>query len=106
MTVQEVFRRCRCEGIELTASHGKVKFRGSAEKVTPELVALLVENKPALLKFLANCPTCRRSRDAGRCWHCHDRLCEICMTRTTGSAFIATCWTCDFQVTTDESVHC
>lgn len=41
------------------------------------------------------CPRCRRPVDAKRrCWACCDRACEVC-GRPTGTAFVATCLTCD-----------
>ena len=97
MTARDVLALCRRDGIELTTAAGKLRFRGPAQIVGAELRALLSEHKAALLRLIAPCPECGRPLDVGRCWRCHCRACEICTTRTTGSAFIATCLTCQFQ---------
>ncbi|QJW95619.1 hypothetical protein [Frigoriglobus tundricola] len=42
----------------------------------------------------AECPECAWPLDRGRCWSCHWRLCAVCRTQKTGSAFMAVCLCC------------
>jgi hypothetical protein len=97
VTVTEVLDLCRARGIELTAAGDRLWLRGPAGAVDDALRGELgAYNAKLIAVLIATCPECKRPTDAKRrCWHCHNRSCEVC-GRPTGSAFLARCICCDF----------
>jgi tubulysin polyketide synthase-like protein len=57
MTPDALLAELRARGVELTADGDALCYRGPKGSVTPELRALLVEQKPALLRLLTPRPT-------------------------------------------------
>jgi hypothetical protein len=95
VTVTELLDICRARGVELTAAGDRLWLRGPAGAVDDALRGELGAQKAKLIGLLvATCPHCGRPTDEKRrCWHCHDRGCEVC-GRPTGSAFLAQCVCC------------
>ena len=59
MTADALLTALRTRGVELTADGNALCYRGPKGSVTPELRALLVEQKPALLRLLTPPPAVR-----------------------------------------------
>jgi hypothetical protein len=94
--VNDLLDALRRAGVALSRSGGDLRYTAPAGTMTPELKAAVVSHKAELLWLVGPCPWCGCPLDRGRCWRCHDRRCEVCRTRNTGSAFIAVCLVCQF----------
>jgi hypothetical protein len=96
VTPTEILGLARAKGVYLWAHGAKLRWRCRGY-LPDDLRLLFAANKQELLESLrvgGSCRKCGRERDEkGRCWTCFDRPCVGC-GRSTGSAFIATCFPC------------
>lgn len=52
-SVLEVIKRLREEGVHVYLHEGKLKTKASAEAITPEISAIIKENKPLIISYLS-----------------------------------------------------
>ena len=86
MTATEIIRDLLRRGVELQAQGDRLRFRPK-EAVPPDLLALLVQHKPAIMATLSTRARIRgrdetaESDSAEPCWHCKSSgncACALC----------------------------